>query len=58
MTIKKMVSILAKKLTEDEFLALQDLMDADPPAGPFWEAVTDQARKMRPDLFVQPAPID
>ena len=47
-----MVQTLRAKLTREEFLALYELMDADPPAGPLWEAMGDAAQEMAPELFV------
>lgn len=47
-----MVVVLRSKLTREEFLALYELMDADPPAGPLWEAMGDAAQQMAPELFV------
>lgn len=47
----KMVTILESKLTKQEFYDLFDLMDADPPAGPFYCAVADKAVELCPEFF-------
>jgi hypothetical protein len=47
---KKMVRLLSKKLTADEFSQLVDLID-EPPAGEFWQAMNEENQKLNPDLY-------
>lgn len=49
--IAHVVDVLESKLTKDEFFALYVLMDSDPPAGPFYCAIADQAVKLCPEEF-------
>lgn len=51
MTPKQMVSLLEKKLSKEEFFRLFELMDGDPPAGPLWEVLAEQAEKLCPEEF-------
>jgi hypothetical protein len=51
MTVKQLVKILSKKLTKKEFIALSNMMDADPPAGPLWEAVQEEHEMIAPEDF-------
>jgi hypothetical protein len=53
---RRMVRLLKRKLTEDEFLILQELLDSDGPAGPLWRAMSQEAQRMRPELFTNPSP--
>ena len=52
MEIQEMVDLLSSKLTKEEFLILQEMIDSDPPAGPLWEAMTDRAIELDPSNFV------
>jgi len=46
-----MASMLSEKLTKEEFGQLTDMIDADPPAGPFWEAMVDKNAELNPELY-------
>lgn len=50
-TPEQMVEVLARKLTREEFCDLYLLLDGDGPAGPFWEAMGDQAQHFAPNMF-------
>lgn len=49
--ISNMIRTLAVRLTKKEFFILYELMDGDPPAGPFYCAVADKAVEMFPKKF-------
>jgi len=49
--VSYMVDLLQKKLTKDEFFKLYVLMDSDPPAGPFYCAIANQAVELCPEEF-------
>ncbi len=50
--IKTMVDLLAEKLSKEEFLTLYEIIDGDPPAGPFWDAIGAKAMELAPAEFV------
>lgn len=55
-TPKKMAKLLAEKLTKEEYLEFAEMLDGDPPAGPFYCAVVDLAARMAPELYQSVSP--
>lgn len=51
MTPKQMAKLLSDKLSKEEFDQFADILDSDPPAGPFWEAVMEINVKLNPQHY-------
>lgn len=49
---KEMAALLRQKLTKEEFLELYEILDGDPPAGPFYCVMGDVAVTLAPEEFV------
>ena len=47
----KMAKLLESKLTKEEYNQLAELIDTDPPAGPFWEAIQKINLKLNPETY-------
>lgn len=54
---KEMATLLESKLSKEDFLRLQELMDGDE-HDHLWEAITDRAIVLAPELFVDPEGTD
>lgn len=52
-TPRAMANVLEDKLTREEFLQLQQLMDNDGQAGPLWQAVSERAADLDPESFLK-----
>lgn len=46
-----LAELLSSKLTKEEFNQLADMIDSDPPAGPFWEAIQSKNCELSPELY-------
>lgn len=46
-----MVKLLSQKLSKEEFRQFAQMVDGDPPAGPFWESVQDKNIELNPEEY-------
>jgi len=53
MNPQDMAKLLSLKLTKEEFDQLTLMIDGDPPAGPFWEAMQEQNMQLNPENYVE-----
>lgn len=52
--VKAMMKVLESKLSSDELYQLFDMIDSDPPGGPFYAALGDKVVALFPEKFADP----